>query len=287
MPTPEARQAALKADPRLDAYFSDEVERRRVTREMFDEAAAGYDEAERWTGLGTGPWYRREVLRRNGLRPGMHILDVAAGTGLVTVAAQGLVGPEGRVIALDPSPGMLGELKKKLSVETLEGYAEDIPLPDPSVDFISMGYALRHVGDLDRAFADTSACCGRVARSASWKSAVLPAASAVLCSPAISVGWCRCCHASPAAAPTLAAFGNTTATPSTLHWSRNRSWPRCVQPVSAMCAARSPSASSASTWRASPKLAPFKSSSPQRRGSSCFIRCGQPEIQSKIEFRKR
>ena len=154
MPTPEARQAALKADPRLDAYFSDEVERRRVTREMFDEAAAGYDEAERWTGLGTGPWYRREVLRRNGLRPGMHILDVAAGTGLVTVAAQGLVGPEGRVIALDPSPGMLGELKKKLSVETLEGYAEEIPLPDASVDFISMGYALRHVGDLDRAFAE-------------------------------------------------------------------------------------------------------------------------------------
>ncbi len=154
MPTPEARQAALKADPRLDAYFSGEEARRRVTREMFDQAAAGYDEAERWTGLGTGPWYRREVLRRNGLRPGMHVLDVAAGTGLVTVAAHELVGPQGRVIALDPSPGMLAELKKKLSVETLEGYAEDIPLPDASVDFISMGYALRHVGDLDRAFAE-------------------------------------------------------------------------------------------------------------------------------------
>lgn len=154
MPTPEARKAALKADPRLDAYFSDEVERRRVTREMFDEAAAGYDEAERWTGLGTGPWYRREVLRRSGLQAGMQVLDVAAGTGLVTVAAHELAGPQGRVVALDPSPGMLAELKKKLPVDTIEGYAEDIPLPDASVDFISMGYALRHVGDLDRAFAE-------------------------------------------------------------------------------------------------------------------------------------
>lgn len=154
MPTPEARKAALKADPRLDAYFSDEAERRRVTREMFDNAAAGYDEAERWTGLGTGPWYRREVLRRSGLQAGMQVLDVAAGTGLVTVAAHELAGPQGRVIALDPSPGMLAELKKKLPVDTIEGYAEDIPLPDASVDFISMGYALRHVGDLDRAFSE-------------------------------------------------------------------------------------------------------------------------------------
>lgn len=146
--------AALKSDPRLDAYFSNEDERRRVTREMFDQAAAGYDQAERWTGLGSGPWYRREVLRRNGVQAGMDVLDVAAGTGLVTVAAHELVGPQGRVVALDPSPGMLAELKKKLPVETLEGLAEDIPLPDGCVDFVSMGYALRHVGDLDRAFSE-------------------------------------------------------------------------------------------------------------------------------------
>jgi len=150
----EPRNAALKADPRLDAYFSDEDERRRVTRALFDQAAAGYDEAERLTGFGSGPWYRHEVLRRNGLAAGMHLLDVAAGTGLVTVAGLALVGPQGRVLALDPSPGMLAELRRKVDVETIEGYAEAIPLPDAHVDFISMGYALRHVGDMDRAFAE-------------------------------------------------------------------------------------------------------------------------------------
>ena len=154
MAPPPVRNAALKPDPRLDAYFSGEEGRRQATREMFDRAAAGYDVAERWTGLGSGPWYRRDVLHRCGLKRGMHVLDVAAGTGLVTVAAHGIVGPGGRVVALDPSPGMLGELRKKLAVETIEGYAEDIPLPDATVDFVSMGYALRHVGDLDRAFAE-------------------------------------------------------------------------------------------------------------------------------------
>ena len=150
----EPRHAALKPDARLDAYFSGEDERRRVTRELFDQAAAGYDEAERITGFGTGPRYRREVLQRNGLGAGMHLLDVAAGTGLVTVAGVELVGPQGRVLALDPSPGMLAELRRKVDVETIEGYAEAIPLPDAHIDFISMGYALRHVGDLDQAFSE-------------------------------------------------------------------------------------------------------------------------------------
>ena len=148
-------QGAMKADDeRLLAYFSDEAQRRQVTQAMFNEAASGYDSAEALPALGSGSWYRREVLRREGLKPGMHVLDVAAGTGLVTAEALALAGPDGRVIALDPSPGMLAQLRSKLSCETIEAYAESIPLPDAQMDFLSMGYALRHVGDLDRAFAE-------------------------------------------------------------------------------------------------------------------------------------
>lgn len=145
---------ALKPDPRLKPYFRTEDERRAVTKAMFDRAAPGYDNAENLTAFGSGARYRREVLRRNGLRAGMTLLDVAAGTGLVTVAGHALVGPQGRVVALDPSPGMLAELRKKVTVECIEGYAESIPLPDAHVDFVSMGYALRHVGDLHLAFGE-------------------------------------------------------------------------------------------------------------------------------------
>lgn len=154
MNPPAERTSALNADPRLNVYFNSEDERRAVTKRMFDDAASGYDHAESLTGLGSGAHYRRAVLRRCGLQAGMTLLDVAAGTGLVTVAGVELVGAHGRVLALDPSPGMLAELRKKVSVETIEGYAESIPLPDAHVDFISMGYALRHVGDLNLAFAE-------------------------------------------------------------------------------------------------------------------------------------
>jgi demethylmenaquinone methyltransferase/2-methoxy-6-polyprenyl-1,4-benzoquinol methylase len=154
MTEPQERTSALKSDPRMKHYFGSEDERRRMTQTMFDEAAPGYDKAEALTGLGSGAWYRREVLQRNGLKPGMALLDVAAGTGLVTVPGVELVGPQGRVWALDPSPGMLAELRKKVDVETIVAYAEAIPLPDAQVDFVSMGYALRHVGDLNLAFAE-------------------------------------------------------------------------------------------------------------------------------------
>lgn len=152
--TRTARTSALKSDPRLDRYFASEEERRAVTQAMFDQAAPGYDSAESLTALGSGAWYRREVLARNGLGPGMAVLDVAAGTGLVTAAAHELVGATGTVCALDPSPGMLAELRKKVDVQTLVAYAESIPLPDQQVDFVSMGYALRHVGDLNLAFSE-------------------------------------------------------------------------------------------------------------------------------------
>jgi len=151
-PTPPT--GALKDDPRLRPYFDSEEERRRVTQDMFNEAAGGYDSAESLTALGSGAWYRREVLRRCGLREGMTLVDVAAGTGLVTVAGLELVGSTGRVIAVDPSPGMLAELRKKVSVEVIEAFAEAIPLADAQADFVSMGYALRHVGDLGQALSE-------------------------------------------------------------------------------------------------------------------------------------
>jgi demethylmenaquinone methyltransferase/2-methoxy-6-polyprenyl-1,4-benzoquinol methylase len=138
--------------PRLRRYFHDDAERLTLTRALFDHSADLYDRLERWTGLGRGPWYRRLALQRAGLKPGMRVLDVGTGTGLVAREALKLIGPEGRLVGLDPSPAMLAEARKALPIETVEGYAEAIPLPGGQFDFISMGYALRHVTDLHATF---------------------------------------------------------------------------------------------------------------------------------------
>jgi len=148
--TPEA----LPPHPTLARYYEDDGARAGFVRRIFDAGAADYDRVERMMALGSGSWYRRMALRRAGLAAGMRVLDVAIGTGLVAREEVEIVGDPARVLGLDPSPGMLAEAVRNLSVRVVMGRAEQLPLRDGQFDFLSMGYALRHVGDLTEAFAE-------------------------------------------------------------------------------------------------------------------------------------
>jgi len=136
----------------LKDYYAREADRQGWVRRIFDQTAGDYDRVERVMALGSGSWYRRRALTRSGLRPGMRVLDVGVGTGLTAREAARLVGASGRVIGVDPSSGMMARAVVPAGVQLLVGSAEDLPVPANSVDFLSMGYALRHVEDLSAAF---------------------------------------------------------------------------------------------------------------------------------------
>ncbi|MEN3110548.1 class I SAM-dependent methyltransferase [Uliginosibacterium paludis] len=136
----------------LTDYYASESERAGFVRGMFDSTAVDYDRMERILGLGSGPWYRGKALERAGLRAGMRICDVGTGTGLVARAAVRITGDAKLVVGVDPSPGMMAQARLPEGVQLVEGRAEAIPFPDASFDFLSMGYALRHIGDLSVAF---------------------------------------------------------------------------------------------------------------------------------------
>lgn len=144
----------LSPHPVLKGYYRDEAERRRFLTHVFDEAAGHYDRIIGFMSLGSGAWYRRWALRRAGLRQGMKALDVAVGTGAVARLAAGIVGPAGEVVGLDPSTGMLGQARRKLSIALVQGVGERLPFRDGVFDFLSMGYAIRHVPDLRHAFGE-------------------------------------------------------------------------------------------------------------------------------------
>jgi demethylmenaquinone methyltransferase/2-methoxy-6-polyprenyl-1,4-benzoquinol methylase len=104
--------------------------------------------------FGTGSRYRRRALQRAGLAYGMSVIDVGVGTGLVAREAARLVADASRVTGVDPSPGMVAQAKVPDGVSLIAGRAEAIPLPSACADFVSMGYALRHISDLSVAFAE-------------------------------------------------------------------------------------------------------------------------------------
>lgn len=140
--------------PPLTEYYEREEDRRAWVGEQFDKTASDYDRMERILGLGTGSIYRRKTLERAGLKPGMQMLDVGMGTGLVTKQAIRILGDTSSVTGVDPSAGMIRNAKLPAGVTVVEGRAESIPLPNERYDFLSMGYSLRHVSDLSDAFAE-------------------------------------------------------------------------------------------------------------------------------------
>jgi len=86
------------------------------------------------------------------------VLDLGCGTGRGAVALAARW-PRARILALDTSAGMLAEARRLSTdarVEWLSGEAEDIPLPDASVDFVFSNLMLPWCEDIDAVFADAA-----------------------------------------------------------------------------------------------------------------------------------
>ena len=138
----------------LTEYYRTEEERQAYLKKIFDDTAPDYDRIERLMAFNTGSRYRRQALIRAGLQTNMKVLDVGVGTGLVAAQACILTGDPSCVIGLDPSTGMMAASNVPEGMVLIEGRAEALPFPDNHFDFLSMGYALRHIGDLSKAFAE-------------------------------------------------------------------------------------------------------------------------------------
>lgn len=142
----------LEPHPALPDYYPDLAQRPAFVRGLFDRTAGYYDRVNHLFSFGSGSWYRRRALEQAGLRPGMTVLDVAIGTGLVARQALAITGDPQSVVGLDVSAGMLAEVGQLLKIPLLQGLMEQLPVADARFDFVSMGYALRHVADLNATF---------------------------------------------------------------------------------------------------------------------------------------
>ena len=146
----------MRPHPTITNRYANPEEQRAYLTRLFDDGARHYDRIDGLGSLGTGPRYRRDAQRRAGLKPGMKLVDVAAGTGLMTEGAIRLGVSPDDIVCVDPSPGMLAETERKLGVKTARGVATDMPLASDTFDFLTMGFALRHVSDLEGAFREYS-----------------------------------------------------------------------------------------------------------------------------------
>lgn len=144
--------ARLEPHPVLPDFYPRAGERAAFVRQLFEEAAPHYDRINQLFSFGSGALYRRQCLIRAGLRPGLRVVDVAVGTGLVAREAVTVLGREGDVIGVDLSHAMLAVARAHLGIALIQATAEQLPLAAETADFVTMGYALRHMSDLLSAF---------------------------------------------------------------------------------------------------------------------------------------
>lgn len=117
----------------------------------FDIAADAYERAR--------PGYPDEAVDHvvSSLPPGGRVLDLAAGTGKFT---RSLVARELDVVAVEPVEGMRARFQEALpGVGVLAGTAEQIPLPDASVDLVVVAQAF-HWFDHEPALAEIARVLG-------------------------------------------------------------------------------------------------------------------------------
>lgn len=128
------------------------------TQAAWDRIAPGYDR----TNTPTQMWLGNESLRRAGLRSGMRFLDVAAGSGALSIPAARL---GARVLATDQSPVMLRLLEERsrkegLDIETrvMDGHA--LELDDGSFDLAGSQFGVMLFPDMPKGIREMA----RVAR---------------------------------------------------------------------------------------------------------------------------
>jgi len=119
-----------------------------------EEALRGLPDAAVESFAGVGYPFRAEVIRT-----GDTVLDIGSGSGTDALIASRLVGPSGKVYALDMTPAMVTKLRRLAptrasNVEVIEGNAERIPRPDASVDVVTSNGMLNLVPDKRRAIAE-------------------------------------------------------------------------------------------------------------------------------------
>lgn len=129
---------------------------------LFDRIAPIYDAMNTVMTAGLDARWRRAAVAAAGLAPGMRVLDVACGTGILTRAAGTAVGASGEVLGIDLSQRMLaqavrlGRRRGSGPVRYLRADAMALPLADASFDAVTIGFGLRNLPDYAGGLAEMS-----------------------------------------------------------------------------------------------------------------------------------
>jgi demethylmenaquinone methyltransferase / 2-methoxy-6-polyprenyl-1,4-benzoquinol methylase len=137
----------------------DEREKAQHVRSVFDSVAPSYDVMNDLMSAGLHRLWKRYTITVANPQPGDQVLDIAGGTGDLSLAFARHVGPTGCVVHTDINEAMLREGRNRLldlglALPTLVCDAEQLPFESNRFDLVSVAFGLRNMTHKDRALAE-------------------------------------------------------------------------------------------------------------------------------------
>ena len=128
-------------------------EKKKEVKKIFDSIAWRYDFLNHLLSFGMDIYWRKKALKLTGLNSKSILLDVACGTGDVSIEArrQGA----GRIFGADFSYNMLKLFEKKsdwIKTRTVQMVAENLPFKDESVTNITVAFGVRNFYNIQEGF---------------------------------------------------------------------------------------------------------------------------------------
>ena len=137
----------------------DENDKARRVRGVFDSVASKYDIMNDLMSGGLHRAWKAYTVMVANLKEGDQVLDIAGGTGDLSLAFAKKVGTTGRVVHTDINEAMLRTGRNRLIdagviLPTLVCDAEQLPFPDAHFDVVSVAFGLRNMTHKDRALTE-------------------------------------------------------------------------------------------------------------------------------------
>lgn len=123
---------------------------------VFEKISRQYDRMNSIISFRQHIRWRKDAMKRLNVKRGTTCLDVCCGTADWTIALSEATGPDGKVIGLDFSERMLEVGSEKLQRQNIKnarlihGNAMNLPFPDASFDYVTIGFGLRNVPDVEQ-----------------------------------------------------------------------------------------------------------------------------------------
>jgi demethylmenaquinone methyltransferase / 2-methoxy-6-polyprenyl-1,4-benzoquinol methylase len=141
-------------DPTKTDFGYEEVpiaDKARRVGHVFDSVASRYDLMNDLMSMGIHRLWKMLVLENSGIRAGGRALDIAGGTGDLSIGLAKKVGPQGRVVLSDINGSMLRIGRDRTidkghnNILVTQADAEQLPFADQSFDLITIAFGLRNV----------------------------------------------------------------------------------------------------------------------------------------------